>query len=121
MRLLAVLSAALLVIPAQAEKANVRVDCTCEDSVGSQVATALRDLIAASPRYNNVNDDHGGWKMVLVSAPVTSSDPASAIGYTILRGNIVFHRSGVKICGKESVDWCARSLYASLDEEASSF
>jgi hypothetical protein len=121
MRLLAILGAALLVIPAQAEKADVHVECTCEDSAGSQVATALRDLIAASPRYNSVNENRGGWRMVLVSAAVTASDSASAIGYRILRGNIVFHSSGVRVCGKDSVDWCARSLYSSLDEEASSF
>ena len=100
--------------------------CNCGDEVGKLYATALRDLLAKSPRYVETADPDltrgtvdGPPKLSVV---VTSIDPTgegksmahSEVG---LLGSSTYLYSTVGWCPKAQVDHCAASTLAALDDQ----
>lgn len=50
---------------------NLIVSCTCTDTVGKGYSRALRDLIATSPRYEEITDSKENEKSALLISVVT--------------------------------------------------
>lgn len=109
-------------------KIKVHLNCTCEDVVGSKYATALRDLIATSPRYiaaDNFVDGTGttavwnyGLRIVTLDPSNGKTGVSTVIAVTITWGPI-FLDSLVQTCGDEVAKSCASSTFASLDKDVS--
>jgi len=101
--------------------------CNCPDEVGKLYATALRDLLAKSPRYfESASPDLTGGTIdgpPKLSIVVTSMDPIGdgkfmAHSEVALLGASTYLYSTVAWCPKTKVDNCAASTLAALDEQA---
>jgi hypothetical protein len=100
--------------------------CNCADEVGKLYATALRDLLAKSPRYiESASPDLTGGAVdgpPKLSIVVTSIDPTgdgrfmahSEVG---LLGASTYLYSTVGWCPKTEADHCAASTLAALDDQ----
>ncbi|HEY6407998.1 MAG TPA: hypothetical protein VIY29_11070 [Ktedonobacteraceae bacterium] len=109
-------------------KTPVKFSCTCEDAVGAKYATALRDLIAASSRYQSASDFVVGTGKDAVwnfGIHVVSLDPSAGntgertvLAVTITVGPL-FMTSLVQTCGDAEVQSCASTTFAQLDKVAS--
>lgn len=111
---------------AQAQKGpqfvyNLIVDCTCTDTVGKGYARSLRDLIATSPRYEEITDSTEYRKRALligvVTLPLGDDSDGTARGAAI---SVVFVFNGtfisqyVQTCG-EDTKGCAQKTFDSVD------
>jgi hypothetical protein len=118
--------ALLLSVAAHAQKKpptvyNLVVSCTCTDTVGKSYARALRDLIATSPRYEEITDSKENQKRALlisvVTLPLGDDSDGSARGAAI---SVVFVFDGtfveqyVQTCG-ENAKSCAQKTFDSVD------
>ncbi len=100
---------------------NLIVSCTCTDTVGRGYARALRDLIATSPRYQEITDSKENQKKALlisvVTLPLGDDSNGSARGAAI---SVVFVFDGtflsqyVQTCGDDSKS-CAQKTFDSVD------
>jgi hypothetical protein len=140
MKTIATLATVALTALAHAEpkttKMPVMASCSTQagDNVGERVCTALRDRIAASPRYYLVDTSKGFAKDALVyrlalitlsddNQPVATTDSASVLGTTMLLTTgdpdtpYIYMNSTVNICGSNKVAWCADSIFSSFDAE----
>lgn len=104
--------------------------CSCDDGVGSLYASAFRDALATSPRYqegyaSSVKGPDGkiayrNWKVVVVSidpnSSETSSGASSALSVVYLLGDDIYMNSSVQICGRDRVKSCATRTLATLDD-----
>ena len=112
-------------------KTGVKFACICEDAVGARLATAVRDLIAVSPRYKSVADFQIGkppkitynWGIRVVSLDPSKSETdaggrSTVISFVITLGPIYFFQ-GVETCGLTKVQDCAEDLIADLDRQVS--
>lgn len=116
-----------LIGQSRAQKAQPRVysliiSCTCDDSVGKGYARALRDLIAKSPRYDELVDSKENRKQALVISVVTlplgDDTYGSASGAAI---SVVFVFNGtfvnqyVQTCSESVTASCAQKTLDSVD------
>jgi hypothetical protein len=118
----------LLCVPgfAQTPKQKIYFQCTCNDPVGSRLATKLRDLIAQSPRYSRSESDFGGadekylpvWSIRIVTKDVDGSGDRSVMAIAITQG-LFLRDLYVLSCGSEKVTECAEGTLADLDSRAS--
>lgn len=100
---------------------DVIVSCTCTDTVGKSYARSLRDLIANSPRYNELTDSKDNEKRALlisvVTLPLGDDSDGTARGAAI---SVVFIIDGtylsqyVQTCGDDA-SVCAQKTFDSLD------
>lgn len=110
-----------------APKKGVKFVCTCNDSVGARYATAVRDLIAASPRYTSADDfienpgpssiPHMGIRVVSLDPQVGSPGNGAALAVVITWGTF-YLTSSLQICTSENVRTCAENTIALLDSNA---
>ena len=113
---------------ARAERIKVRFSCSCEDQVGARYATALRDLLASSPRYTETpyaSEPKGPdskekiyhWEIQVVSIDV--DDPAlghqSALSVVFMVDDVLLSHH-IQTCGASVVSQCAATTLASLDK-----
>lgn len=121
---------ALLLLPSiafgqNANKAGVKFDCTCNDSVGARYATAVRDLIAASPRYESAEDFvenpgksaiyHMGIRVVSLDPQAGNPGHGSALSIVITWGAF-YLASSLQICTSDGVRECAENTMAIMDK-----
>lgn len=107
---------------------KIQVDCSGDDSIGSQVCYAVKEKIRASRGFELINPDtpiSGSFTLSLVSASTTvqidSNDYSSAIsevitgiytdGVPILLAQYIF------VCGADRVDNMANQIMANLEEK----
>lgn len=106
-------------------KTAVALTCTCTDQVGQLYASALRDVIARSPRYRLALSPVGGTKrnpiyhynIVVVSTDdsINNAGQSTALSVSFLIGSSIFLDSEVQVCGMYRVKYCARQTLAGLD------
>jgi hypothetical protein len=107
-------------------KTGVKFVCTCTDTVGARYATAVRDLIATSPRYKPAAEFIEGpenSKIYNMGIRVTSLDPqvgnpgnGSALAITITWGAL-YMTNYIQICPSRDVQTCAANTIADLDSQ----
>ena len=123
----ALLSVLLGVGDAQQHKTPIAFTCTCKDDAGALFATALRDVIAASPRYYlaDMADDKDAkgnsitkWHLSAVSIDANSSSPGNKTAISIVTslGGTYLMDNAIQICGKDVAKSCAEGIFSDLDQ-----
>jgi hypothetical protein len=100
-------------------KTKIAFNCACDDVVGSRYATAFRDLLAKSPRYEETDiSKDAAWDLQVVSVDVdrTDSGHETAISFTINRHGL-YRDSWVSVCGSNKVSSCAADDFSALDDK----
>lgn len=109
------------------QKIPVHFQCTCSDVVGQLYATAFRDAIATSPRYQEAataeekgekgEETKYNWQVRVVSIdPSKESDGnTTALSVVILIGDSVYLSQIVQTCGRNKAAVCAADTFSSLD------
>ncbi len=127
-----VLLSALMAMPGVAwgqskPRTPVKFECQCSDQVGSLYATAFRDLLAQSPRYQEVSaavekDTTGKITALTFHILVVSIDPsgqnegkAAAIAVTLLIGDDYYESQQVQWCPSSDVKRCAEGTMSFMD------
>jgi hypothetical protein len=113
---------------APARKIPVFFQCTCDDPVGSRIATAVRDLIATSPRYFKSGGDftqQGAnvfpiWSIRMVTRDTDENASRSMVAVALTRG-LFFETLSVQSCGSLRVKECAEGILADLDRQITEF
>jgi hypothetical protein len=113
---------------APAPKIPVFFQCTCDDPVGSRIATAVRDLIAVSPRYFKSGSDitrQGSnvfpvWSIRIVTRDTDENATATMVAVAVTRG-LFFETLSVQSCGSFRVKECAEGILADLDRQITDF
>ena len=105
-------------------KIPVKFTCTCSDPVGARYATALRDLVAASPRYSASSDYvvgkgedevwHWGIRVVSLDPTVGKLGESTVLSVTLTFGNLYID-AVVQSCLADSPKHCAEDTLSSLD------
>jgi hypothetical protein len=109
-------------------KIPVFFQCTCDDLVGSRIATAVRDLIAASPRYAKSGSEftrQGAnvfpiWSIRVVTRDTDENASRTMIAVAFTRG-LFFESLSVQSCGSLRVKECAEGILADLDRQITDF
>ena len=102
--------------------------CTCDDPVGSRIATAVRDLIATSPRYFKSGGDFTQmganifpiWSIRMVTRDTDKNASRSMVAVAVTRG-LFYESLSVQSCGSSRVKECAEGILADLDRQISDF
>ena len=115
-------------VACRAERIKVKFECTCDDQVGKQYATALRDSLATSPRYvemvaeSEPKSEGSKDKVFHFVISVVSMDTASpaagrqeAMSVVITAGSAILDQR-VLVCGVEVVTHCSAATLANLDK-----
>jgi hypothetical protein len=113
---------------APVRKIPIFFQCTCDDPVGSRIATAVRDLIATSPRYFKSEGDFSQqgasvfpiWSIRMVTRDTDENASRSLIGVALTRG-LLFETISVQSCGSSRVKECAEGILADLDRQVTEF
>lgn len=113
---------------ASAPKIPVFFQCTCDDPVGSRIATAVRDLIAVSPRYFKSGSDFSRqganvfpiWSIRVVTRDTDENASRTMIAVALTRG-LFFETLSVQSCGSLRVKECAEGILADLDRQITEF
>jgi hypothetical protein len=109
-------------------KIPVFFQCTCDDPVGSRIATAVRDLIAVSPRYAKSGTDFSRqgasvfpiWSIRVVTRDTDENASRTMIAVAVTRG-LFFETLSVQSCGSLRVKECAEGIMADLDRQITEF
>jgi hypothetical protein len=125
--LLALMTARVFAQP-PVNKIPVFFQCTCDDPVGSRIATAVRDLIAVSPRYAKSGSEftrQGGnvfpiWSIRVVTRDTDENASRTMIAVVVTRG-LFFETLSVQSCGSLRVKECAEGILADLDRQITQF
>jgi hypothetical protein len=129
--ILAIMTARVLAqAPVQAPVTKIPVffQCTCDDPVGSRIATAIRDLIATSPRYFKSGSEFSRqganvfpiWSIRVVTRDTDENASRSMIAVAFTRG-LFFETLSVQSCGSLRVKECAEGILADLDRQITEF
>ena len=102
--------------------------CTCDDPVGSRIATAVRDLIATSPRYFKSGSEFSRqgenvfpiWSIRMVTRDTGENATQTMIAVAVTRG-LFFETLSVQSCGSLRVKECAEGILADLDRQITEF
>jgi len=124
---LVLLLAATLQAHAQAtnKKTLVEFKCTCEENLSLRYAAAVRDLLAKSPRYEEVHANSGifySWQVSVVSSGLSDRDRTNsdsiALSVVVTKGGFLMTHA-VLLCGSGRLQGCAENTLAALDKEVS--
>lgn len=109
-------------------KTGVKFTCTCEDNLGARYATAVRDLIASSPRYELASEFSGkngttpfvnwGIRVVSVDPSAGNNGNDTVLSVVITLGQYYLTHS-VQYCTSARVKDCAANAIALLDGQVS--
>jgi hypothetical protein len=108
----------------------VKFDCSCDDKLGTLYATAFRDLIAKSPRYQetqvaqddgkgtNKNDSYN-WFIDIIPMDMTqpADGNASAFSIVLKLGNMFYLDHWAQTRGVNMADICAHTIFSAVDNE----
>jgi hypothetical protein len=113
---------------APVRKIPIFFQCTCDDPVGSRIATALRDLIATSPRYFKYGGDFSQqganvfpiWSIRMVTRDTDENASRTMVAVAFTRG-LFYESLSVQTCGSSKVKECAEGILADLDRQITDF
>jgi hypothetical protein len=113
---------------APVSKIPVFFQCTCDDPVGSRIATSVRDSIATSPRYIKSGSEfirQGAnvfpiWSIRVVTRDTDENASRTMIAVVVTRG-LFFETLSVQSCGSLRVKECAEGILADLDKQITEF
>ena len=113
---------------APVRKIPIFFQCTCDDPVGSRIATAIRDLIATSPRYFKSGSEFNRqgadvvpiWSIRMVTRDTDENATQSVIAVVFTRG-LFYESLSVQSCGSSRVKECAEGILADLDRQITDF
>ncbi len=113
---------------APVRKIPIFFQCTCDDPVGSRIATAVRDLIAISPRYFKSGSEFNRqganvfpiWSIRMVTRDTDENASRSMIAVAFTRG-LFFETLSVQSCGSLRVKECAEGILADFDRQITEF
>src|SRR6202044_499433 len=113
---------------APVRKIPIFFQCTCDDPVGSRIATAVRDLIATSPRYFKSGGDftqQGSnvfpiWSIRMVTRDTDENASRTMVAVAFTRG-LFYESLSVQSCGSSRVKECAEGILADLDRQITDF
>jgi hypothetical protein len=113
---------------APVRKIPIFFQCTCDDPVGSRIATAIRDLIATSPRYFKSGSEFNRqgadvvpiWSIRMVTRDTDENATQSMIAVAFTRG-LFYESLSVQSCGSLRVRECAEGIVADLDRQITDF
>jgi hypothetical protein len=126
-RLMVLIFLSLLTLPAfaQTQKIPIYFSCTCDDVVGSSYASAMRDLIATSPRYRPIYSSSemiDGKKVDRFHISVVSVDPSdnnlgltTALSAVFLIGDDYFLANRIQTFPASRAQDAARNTLAVFD------
>jgi hypothetical protein len=109
-------------------KTPVFFQCTCDDPIGSRIATAVRDLIATSPRYFKSGGDFSQqganvfpiWSIRMVTRDTDENATRTMVAVAFTRG-LFYESLSVQSCGSLRVKECAEGILADLDRQITDF
>jgi hypothetical protein len=103
---------------------KIQVDCSGDDSIGSQVCYAVKEKIRASEGFELIDTAKpipGTFRLSLVTIETDSSDTASAISEVITGrdkdGDELYLEQYVSICGADRVDYIANGIIADIEQQ----
>lgn len=112
-------------------KTKIKFVCNCDDKVGTLFATAFRDALAKSPRYEETSISQSGsgkdvtYNWVVEGISIDLADPpqgnASAFSIVLKLGNILYFDQWVQTCGTQMIDSCVNTLFASIDRDLTKY
>ena len=113
---------------APVRKIPIFFQCTCDDPVGSRIATAVRDLIATSPRYFKSGGDFSQqganvfpiWSIRMVTRDTDENATRTMVAVAFTRG-LFYESLSVQSCGSLRVKECAEGILADLDRQITDF
>jgi hypothetical protein len=113
---------------APVRKIPIFFQCTCDDPVGSRIATAVRDLIATSPRYFKSGSEFNQqganvfpiWSIRMVTRDTGENATQTMIAVAFTRG-LFYESLSVQGCGTLRVKECAEGILADLDRQITDF
>ena len=113
---------------APVRKTPIFFQCTCDDPVGSRIATAMRDLIATSPRYFKSGGDFTQmgasvfpiWSIRMVTKDTDENASRTMVAVAFTRG-LFYESLSVQSCGSLRVKECAEGILADLDRQITEF
>jgi hypothetical protein len=113
---------------APVRKIPIFFQCTCDDPVGSRIATTIRDLIATSPRYFKSGSEFNRqdanvfpiWSIRMVTRDTGENATQTMIAVAVTRG-LFFETLSVQSCGSLRVRECAEGILADLDRQITDF
>ncbi len=115
----------------QAPRIPVVFDCHCNDRVGALYATAVRDLLAESPRFAETRTAEGedatgkfpiwNWHLSVISLDPEKTGKYSAISVVILMGKTRFVDQQIQWCPSNDVAGCATTTLSALDADIQDF
>jgi len=102
----------------------VTINCACDDPISIRFGTAVRDQIALSPRYKEIqsgeNEKEGHWDINIVALdPEEGTRDAgirTVLSVVVTRGNYLWTHVA-KVCGRDRVDSCASAMIATMDKD----
>jgi hypothetical protein len=109
----------------QPKRIPVKFVCDCTDPVGLLYATAFRDLLAKSPRFEAaVNFDKTGgtppnnpsMQVSVVTLNAWNAGDQAALSEVILVGETTLATHSVRVCGRTKAAGCAEDTLAQLDK-----
>ncbi len=116
------LIAFLLSSAAFAQNTKTRIEVGCQskpgDSVGSEVCTAIRDIVATSPRYQEADRNPDGYQIKVITVAV-DENVSTAVSMVTLWNNM-YLSNVVQTCGVNAVSRCAQSMVSSFDDDVTS-
>jgi hypothetical protein len=117
------LIALLLSSPALAQTTKTPIAIGCQsktgDGVGTELCTAIRDGVATSPRYQEVDSSPNGFQLRVTTIAVSENHATAAS--VILTYDDYYISNLVQTCGSLQVGSCGRQLVSSFDEDITAF
>jgi hypothetical protein len=117
-----ILIALLLSSPALAQTAKTPIEIGCNpkegDMVGANLCTAVRDAVATSPRYIEVNANPKGYRLRVTTIP--TNDKQATAASVVLTWDDYYMSNLVQTCGSGRIAECAQGLVSSFDEDITS-
>jgi hypothetical protein len=91
------------------------------DTVGSQLCTAVRDAVALSPRYREADHNATGWSIEILTGTSQENINTAASMVVIFHGIYADHE--LKVCGggESTIKRCAAGFLASFDDDVTTF
>lgn len=105
-----------LPLVAQTRKTPIEIQCTPapDDSVGPQLCSALRDIVATSPRYEEVPHNPTGYIIKVLTVSCVE-DHYTAFSTVLLHG-VMYLDGSVRTCDLQGIRRCAQQVFSKQDE-----
>jgi hypothetical protein len=106
---------------AQAAKTPLGIKCEprINDTVGTELCTALRDTVSVSPRYSEVDQNEHGFEVEVLTT-TTQQNINTAASMVVSYDNLYLDHE-IKVCGATAVRRCAEGFLATLDDDIRTF